>query len=138
MIPPPKSAFPSFPPPPPPPLTLGAPSATSQQQAEDRTVIVGRGISIQGAVTDAERLVVEGTVQSELIKAVEIAIADGGLFKGTAHVERALVSGAFDGDLSASGELLVSRTGRLTGRARYGRLVVEDGAEIFGILEVST
>ena len=32
--------------------------------AERRTLVVGRGISVQGIVTDAERLVVEGTVEA--------------------------------------------------------------------------
>lgn len=128
----------AFPAPPRPPSPIGPPPAREQFATERRTLIVGRGISLQGTINDADRLVVEGTVQSELIKAVDLIIAEGGVFKGSIQVERAVVSGAFEGNLTAADELLVSRTGRLTGTARYDRLVVEDGGEIFGRLEVGS
>jgi cytoskeletal protein CcmA (bactofilin family) len=128
----------SFPAPPPPPSPVGPPRARGEFATEQRTLIVGRGISLQGTINDADRLVVEGIVQSEMLKAVDLTIAEGGVFKGTIQVERAVVSGAFEGNLTAVGELLVSRTGRLTGTARYGRLVVENGGEIFGTLEVGS
>jgi cytoskeletal protein CcmA (bactofilin family) len=129
---------PSFLPPRPPASLISPPPMQAQPLAEQRTLIVGRGISLQGDIKNAERLVVEGTVQSDLITAVDLTIAEGGLFKGAVQVERAVVSGAFDGDLSATGELLVSRTGHLTGTARYHRMVVENGGKINGNLETLT
>lgn len=119
----------------PPVSVIGPPPRQAQPPAEQRMLIVGKGISLQGTINEAERLVVEGTVQSDLIKAVELNIAEGGLFKGAVQVERAVVSGVFEGDLSATGELLVSRTGYLTGTARYQRIVVEEGGRINGTLE---
>lgn len=102
---------------------------------EERTLIVGRGIRLRGTVYDVDRLVVEGTVQSELIQARDLEIAEGGVLKATTQVERIVVSGAFEGDLTATRELVVARTGQLTGTARYGRLVVEEGGKIVGCLE---
>jgi cytoskeletal protein CcmA (bactofilin family) len=102
---------------------------------EQRTLIVGKGITLRGSIYDVERLVVEGMVQSELIQALDLEITEGGVLKATTQVERIVVSGEFEGDLTATGELVVARTGRLTGTARYGRLVVEDGGKIVGSLE---
>ena len=48
---------------PPRPALLSGPR-TSRDPAERRTLVVGRGISVQGTVQDAERLVVEGTVEA--------------------------------------------------------------------------
>jgi hypothetical protein len=61
-------------------VTLGRPAP--RDPSERRTLVVGRGISVQGVVQDAERLVVEGTVEATMIHATELAIAPGGVFKG--------------------------------------------------------
>jgi cytoskeletal protein CcmA (bactofilin family) len=101
-----------------------------------RTLVVGRGISVQGTVQDAERLVVEGTVEASMIHATEVAIAPGGVFKGEVEVEDAEVAGVIDGTLTARGNLMVRATGRVLGTARCRRLQVEDGGQITGRIEM--
>jgi cytoskeletal protein CcmA (bactofilin family) len=106
--------------------------------AERRTLIVGRGISVQGTVQDAERLVVEGTVEASMIHANELSVALGGVFKGEIEVEDAEVAGTIDGTLTARGNLIVRATGKLLGVARCRRLQVEDGGQITGRIEMIT
>ena len=108
------------------------------QPSERRTLVVGRGISVQGVVQDAERLVVEGTVEATMIHATELSISPGGVFKGEVEVEDAEVAGTIDGTLTARGNLIVRATGRLLGTARYRRLQVEDGGQITGRMEMVT
>ena len=104
---------------------------------ERRTLVVGRGISVQGTVQDAERLVVEGTVEATMINGLaELSIAHGGIFKG--EVEEAEVGGTIDGTLTARGSLTVRATGRVLGTARCRRLQVEDGGQITGRIEMLT
>lgn len=103
---------------------------------ERRTLIVGRGISLQGVVQDAERLVVEGTIEATMIHATELAISPGGVFKGEVEVEDAEVAGTIDGTLTARGNLIVRATGRVLGTARCRRLQVEDGGQITGRMEM--
>ncbi len=103
--------------------------------AERRTLVVGRGISLQGTVSEAERLVVEGTVESQMIQAAELSIGHSGVFKGEVQVEDAEIAGTFDGTLTARGALILRSTGRLLGVARYGRLQVEEGGQISGKME---
>jgi cytoskeletal protein CcmA (bactofilin family) len=106
--------------------------------AERRTLVVGRGISVQGTVQDAERLVVEGTVEASMIHATELAISPGGVFKGEVEVEEAEVAGTIDGTLTARASLIVRATGRVLGTARCRRLQVEDGGQITGRIEMIT
>jgi cytoskeletal protein CcmA (bactofilin family) len=106
--------------------------------AERRTLVVGRGISVQGTVQDAERLVVEGTVEASMIHATELSVAPGGVFKGEIEVEDAEVAGIVDGTLTARGNLIVRATGKLLGVARCRRLQVEDGGQITGRIEMIT
>lgn len=114
------------------------PARTVREPSEKRTLIVGRGISLQGTVQDAERLVVEGTVEASMIHAVDLTIALGGVFKGETEVEDADVAGTMDGNLTVRGSLIVRSTGRLLGTARCRRLQVEDGGQITGRIEMIT
>ncbi len=112
------------------------PNAPSREAAERRTLVVGRGISVQGTVQDAERLVVEGTVEATMINANELSIAPGGVFKGEVEVDDAEVAGTIDGTLVARATLVVRATGRVLGTARCRRLQVEDGGQITGRIEM--
>ena len=116
-----------------------APSAAATPRAgaaERRTLVVGRGISLQGTVTEAERLVVEGTVESQMIQATELSISDAGVFRGEVQVEDAEIAGTFDGTLTARGQLVIRGTGRVIGVARCRRLMVEEGGQLSGKMEM--
>jgi len=125
-----------------PPPGIGTPPRPGMQPgrarepAERRTLVVGRGISVQGTVADAERLVVEGTVEASMIHATELSITPGGVFKGEVEVEDAEISGVIDGTLTARGNLVVRATGKVLGTARCRRLQVEDGGQITGRIEM--
>ncbi len=110
----------------------------ARDPSERRTLIVGRGISVQGTVADAERLVVEGTVEASMIHATELSIALGGVFKGEVEVEDAEIAGVIDGTLTARGNMVVRSTGKVLGTARCRRLQVEDGGQITGRIEMLT
>ena len=111
---------------------------TPRDPSERRTLVVGRGISVQGTVQDAERLVVEGTVEASMIHATELAISPGGVFKGEVEVEDAEIAGTIDGKLTARGSLIVRASGKVLGSARCRRLQVEDGGQITGHIEMLT
>ena len=86
----------------------------------------------------AERLVVEGTVESQMIHAHELNISGTGVFKGEVEVENAEVAGVFDGTITARGNLVIRATGRVLGVARCRRLQVEDGGQLSGRMEMLT
>jgi cytoskeletal protein CcmA (bactofilin family) len=121
-------------------LRPGAPMGrpAPRDPSERRTLVVGRGISLQGIVQDAERLVVEGTVEATMIHATELAIAPGGVFKGEVEVEEAEIAGTIDGTLTARGSLIIRGSGKVLGTARCRRLQVEDGGQISGRIEMIT
>jgi cytoskeletal protein CcmA (bactofilin family) len=92
---------------------------------------------VQGTVQDAERLVVEGTVEATMINGLaELSITHGGMFKGEVEVEEAEVAGTIDGTLTARQSLVVRASGRVLGTARCRRLQVEDGGQITGRIEM--
>lgn len=138
-----RQPFTTTPTPPPAPAPGARPALppirpTARDPSERRTLVVGRGISLQGTVQDAERLVVEGTVEASMIHATELAISPGGVFKGEIEIEDAEIAGTIDGTLTARGALIVRATGKVLGTARCRRLQVEDGGQITGHIEMLT
>ena len=108
------------------------------ETVDRRTLVVGKGISLQGTVTEAEKLVIEGTMESQLLQAQELVISHSGVFKGEVQVEDAEIAGVFDGTLTVNGSLTIRSTGRVIGTARSRRLSVEDGGQLSGKMEMIT
>ncbi|MFC0386573.1 bactofilin family protein [Muricoccus vinaceus] len=119
-------------------VTMPPRPAARPATAERRTLVVGKGISLQGTVADAERLVVDGTVESQMIQATELQITHSGVFKGAVQVEDAEIAGVFDGTITARGSLTIRATGRVLGTARTRRLSVEEGGQLSGSMEMLT
>ncbi|MDB5316584.1 MAG: hypothetical protein JWO26_3734 [Rhodospirillales bacterium] len=122
----------------------GAPAAPAQrgpagaEANERRTLVVGKGISLQGTVADAERLVVDGTVESQMIQAQQLFVSHSGVFKGEVQVEEAEIAGIFDGTITANGSLTIRATGKVLGVARTKKLSVEEGGQLSGRMEMLT
>ncbi len=106
--------------------------------ADRRTLTVGKGITVQGTISDCERLVVEGTVESQMLQAAELSVGGTGIFRGEVQVEDAEIAGLFDGTLTARGNLIIRASGRVNGVARSKRLAVEDGGQLTGRMEMLT
>ena len=79
----------------------GRASPAQRPAVERRTLVVGHGIAVHGNIQDAERLVVEGVIESAKIEAAELAVALGGVFRGEGFVEDADIAGVFDGTITA-------------------------------------
>ncbi len=131
-------------PPQPMPLSPGAtpaapsgPRPTGRPQADRRALVVGRGIALSGgAISDCERLEVHGTAEVSIRNALELIIADSGVFRGEAEIEDADISGAFDGAITVTGRLVIRASGRVSGTIRCARLMVEEGAQVSGRIEM--
>jgi cytoskeletal protein CcmA (bactofilin family) len=113
------------------PAKADAPAA----QTATRKLVVGRGIVFSGEIKSCDCLVVEGTVKANIADCHDINIADGGLFTGSASVERAEIRGRFEGSLIVSERLLVHATGRVAAEVRYNQIEIERGGEISGNIQ---
>jgi cytoskeletal protein CcmA (bactofilin family) len=100
-----------------------------------RKLVVGSGIFFSGEIKCCDCLVVEGTVKANIADCNEIHVAEGGLFTGSAVVERAEIRGRFEGSLSVSDRLMIHSSGRVTAEIRYNQLEVERGGEISGDIQ---
>ena len=107
------------------------PSATPEPQGGSK-LTVGPNIKLKGVeITDCDTLFVEGTVEATMDSRL-MQIAECGAFKGSACIDIAEIHGRFDGDLTVREKLIVYATGKVTGKIRYGKLVVEEGGQLSG------
>ena len=96
---------------------------------------VGPNIKLKGVeITDCDTLVVKGTVEATMDSRV-IQIAENGAFKGSAEIDIAEIHGEFNGTLTVRQKLVIYSTGKVNGKIRYGKLVVEEGGQLAGEIE---
>lgn len=107
---------------------------TSQHSTNEvgSKLIVGPNIKLKGVeISDCDTLVVEGRVEATMNSRV-IQIAEMGAFTGSAEVDLAEIRGDFEGELTVRQKLVIFGTGKVSGKIRYGRLVVEEGGQLAG------
>ncbi len=98
---------------------------------------VGPNIKLKGVeITDCDTLVVEGSVEATMDSRV-IQISERGSFKGSAEIDIAEIHGRFEGNLTVRQKLVIYSTGKVTGHIRYGKVVIEEGGQLSGEIEVA-
>ncbi len=101
-------------------------------------LIVGPNIKLKGVeITDCDTLVVEGLVEATMDSRL-MQIAEIGAFKGSAQIDIAEIRGCFDGDLTVRDRLVIHATGKVTGKIRYGKVVIEEGGQLAGDISFGT
>jgi cytoskeletal protein CcmA (bactofilin family) len=111
------------------------PKTESTAQTATRKLVVGRGIVFSGEIKSCDCLVVEGTVKANIADCHDINIAEGGLYTGSASVDRAEIRGRFEGTLNVAEHLLIHATGRVAAEVRYHQIEIERGGEISGNIQ---
>jgi cytoskeletal protein CcmA (bactofilin family) len=79
--------------------------------------------------------VVEGFVEATMDSRV-MQIAQNGAFKGSAEIDIAEIRGTFDGDLTVRQKLVIFNSGKVSGKIRYGNVVIEEGGQLAGDVQV--
>ncbi len=107
-------------------------AANSVETVSEARLIVGPDVKLKGAeILDCDTLVVEGRVEATMDSRV-IRIAEKGSFCGKVSIDIAEIHGHFEGDLTARTQLIIHATGRVSGKIRYGKLVIDEGGELSG------
>ena len=109
-------------------------AANAAKEGESK-LTVGPNIKLKGVeITDCDTLVVEGSVEATMDSRV-IQISERGAFKGSAEIDIAEIRGQFEGNLTVRQKLVIYSTGKVSGRVRYGKVVIEEGGQLSGEVE---
>ena len=74
---------------------------------------------------------VEGRVEATMVSRA-IQIAESGAFIGKVDVDLAEIRGDFKGEMTARKKLVIHASGRVSGKIRYGKMLVQEGGEMSG------
>lgn len=116
------------------PAPAPTPDAAARPAADppQSRLIVGPNIKLRGVeIDDCDTLVVEGRVEATMVSR-EIQIAETGAFSGKVDVDVAEIRGAFQGEMTARRKLVIHASGRVNGKIRYGKVLVQEGGEMSG------
>jgi cytoskeletal protein CcmA (bactofilin family) len=117
------------------PATPSIESDKSGERKESK-LVVGPDIKLKGVeISDCDTLVVEGRVEATLDSRI-LEIAENGVFQGTIAVDQAEIRGRFEGEITVRKQLVIQGTGKVSGKVRYAKIKVEEGAELSGDLAV--
>jgi cytoskeletal protein CcmA (bactofilin family) len=106
------------------------PLAPSEPQGAK--LIVGPNIKMKGVeIADCDTLVVEGRIEATVDSRL-LQIADNGSFTGNVGIDIAEIRGEFKGELTVRKRLVIHSTGKVSGKVRYAKIVIEEGGELTG------
>jgi cytoskeletal protein CcmA (bactofilin family) len=115
--------------------TSSSSSVSSSSGDSPSRLTVGPHIKLKGVeITDCDTLVVEGSVEATMDSRV-MQIAEGGSFTGSAEIDIAEIRGDFNGNLTVRQKLTLHASAKVKGKIRYGRLIMEEGAQLSGEIE---
>ena len=112
-----------------------APIAEDIKKIDERKeskLVVGPDIKLKGVeISDCDTLVVEGRVEATLDSRI-LEISEHGVFQGTIAVDQAEIRGRFEGEITVRKQLVILGSGKVSGKIRYAKIKVEEGAELAG------
>lgn len=119
--------------------TVSSPAVQPKAESSSgNRLLVGPDVKLKGAeILDCDTLVVEGRVEATMDSHI-IRIAEQGTFSGTVSIDTAEIHGSFEGELTARTQLIIHATGRVNGKIRYGKILIEEGGQICGDIQSTT
>lgn len=100
--------------------------------------VIGPSITIKGDLSGEEDLVIEGQVEGEVVlKQHRIVIGSGGRLKANVQGQKIHVEGAVEGNLLGEQEVVIRKTGRVTGNITAPRVTLEDGCKFRGNVDMN-
>lgn len=98
--------------------------------------VVGSGTRVSGTLSGSEDVLVLGRLEGSVSLGAELTVAADGEVEANLEVDRAVVSGQVVGDIAARQSLVLERGCRVEGKVSAPNLVIADGAEVFGHVEM--
>jgi cytoskeletal protein CcmA (bactofilin family) len=102
---------------------------------DDGIVVVGRGASIVGEITNCTQVEIAGALEGKVV-AESVIVRAGGCLKGHVCSERAEVHGMIEGQVQIEDHLDIRSTGEVSGELAYGKLSVASGGRLAGQIQI--
>lgn len=96
---------------------------------EPGVLVIGEDAVLKGEVKNCKRMEVHGYVEGDLA-ADNLIVHQGGRFYGRVKAESADIIGTLQGDIRIRQLISIKNSGSVSGNVKYGRLAMEEGADL--------
>ena len=112
-----------------------SPPVASRGQAEPS--IVGPSMLVQGDMNGDEDLVVQGRIEGSItLKKNLVTVGKDGRVNATVNAKSIRVEGTVEGELRGKEQVIVTRTGSVSGNIVAPRVTLEDGCRFKGAIDM--
>ena len=108
----------------------------AERASDTKLTVIAKDDALAGRLTIKGNGQVFGTFKGRIDCDGELLIGPEARVEAEVHVLRITVAGFVKGNVTATGRLKISNTGRLEGDARVGALVVQEGGVHHGVIRV--
>jgi len=100
---------------------------------------IGKSLHIKGELSGNEDLTIEGKVEGKItLTGYSVTIGQSGLVMAEIQAKSVVVGGQVRGDISADDTVQVAATGTVLGNVRAPRVVLADGAQFKGSIDMDS
>ena len=99
--------------------------------------LIGKKAVIDGDISGKGNFKIDGTVDGNITIKGDLVMGDRAVVTGNITAKNIIIAGKVAGDIEASGQLTIKRTGTISGDQKCGSLIVEEGSSVVGKCEIS-
>ena len=120
-----------------PPSLRADPVAPPVAPRKSEPSIVGPSILVQGDMTGDEDLIVQGRIEGSIaLKKNLVTVGKDGRVNATVNAQIIRVEGTVEGELRGREQVIVTRTGSVSGNIVAPRVTLEDGCRFKGSIDM--
>lgn len=109
----------------------------SSLEHQAKVSVLGATVVLQGDIGGQEDLIVRGQFRGKInLPGNDLLVVEGGLIEAEVRVRSITVRGEVNGNITASGKVIIERTGRVKGDLSASVISIEDGAQFKGSVKV--
>lgn len=98
--------------------------------------VIGNGIVVDGEITGAEALVIQGTVKGKVGVEANVYIENSATVEADIDAKSVEVAGDVTGNITAGTRVEIKADGKMVGDVRSPRILIADGALFKGSIDM--
>jgi cytoskeletal protein CcmA (bactofilin family) len=98
---------------------------------------IGQTMRIQGSITSAEELVLNGEVQGQIESQSRVTIGPTAKVKASVKAREVIIAGSITGNVDVQERVLLRTGANLIGDVKTAGIVIEDGAYFKGGIDIT-
>ena len=110
---------------------------SNQDRIPREKSIIGPNLTIKGDISGTEDLIVQGELQGNVhLKNNNMTVEEKGSITADIWIKNITIKGSVNGNIQASGKVLIESKGQMTGDISASRISIMEGAQFKGSVKI--